>query len=71
MTANIRGSSWEAVQVVLNLAKQRMETLPKGEVKVGGGKRKEVKEVWGDHYQQQIDRVEQMLREEPERFMEV
>ncbi len=59
---NIRGSSWRAVEIVLNEAKRerrRMKSFgtnaPEGTIQLEGA----------------IERVEQMLKEEPERFMEV
>ena len=51
----------EALEIVLNLAKQRMETLPRGELKVGGGRHKGVKEVWGKHYEEAIEEVEFLI----------
>ena len=51
----------QALEIVLNLAKQRMETLPRGELKVGGERHKGIKEVWGKHYEEAIEEVESLL----------
>ncbi len=61
-TPNIRGYSWGATETVLNEAKRELRRTKS----FGSNAPKDTYQL-----EEAIERVEQMLKEEPERFMEV
>ena len=59
---NIRGYSWAAAEIVLNEAKRELRRMKSLGLNAPEGTRQ---------LEESVERVEQMLKEEPERFMEV
>jgi hypothetical protein len=60
-TPNIRGYSWKATEIVLNEAKRELRRMKSLGLNAPEGTRQ---------LEEAVERVEQMLKEEPKRFME-
>ena len=60
-TPNIRGYSWRAAETVLNEAKRELRRMKSFGLNAPEGMRQ---------LEEAVERVEQMLKEEPERFIE-
>ena len=58
---NIRGYSWGATEIVLNEAKRELRRMKSFGLNAPEGMRQ---------LEEAVERVEQMLKEEPERFIE-